>query len=119
MASRRGMITTSNDLSFPLAQKIGQFRQCKTVPCVLPFVLLSCSCDSQECSTPIAHYLHIPIAPPLRANPNASPCLPFFTIPEGCYALVTQHGADVDYEGSVSHVSTIRKQFVVVHGIYG
>eukprot|EP00752_Nemacystus_decipiens_P018774 g16832.t1 len=33
----------------------------------------------------------------LICRPDRS-CAPFFTIPEGCYALVTDAGADVDYE---------------------
>ena len=28
---------------------------------------------------------------------------PFFTIPQGYYALVTKHGADMNHDGSVSH----------------
>ncbi|CAM9371140.1 unnamed protein product [Ectocarpus fasciculatus] len=32
----------------------------------------------------------------LICRPNRS-CAPFFTIPEGCYALVTDAGADIDY----------------------
>lgn len=40
------------------------------------------------------------------SDSTVSPCMPFFTIPEGCYALVTRHGADVDYDGSVSPDAT-------------
>ncbi|CAM9937642.1 unnamed protein product [Ascophyllum nodosum] len=33
----------------------------------------------------------------LVCRPGRSDCKPWFTIPQGCYALVTKHGADLDY----------------------
>lgn len=38
--------------------------------------------------------------------PDTSSCAPFFTIPEGCYALVTDAGADIDYEDGQVRVAT-------------
>ncbi|CAM9353390.1 unnamed protein product [Discosporangium mesarthrocarpum] len=40
----------------------------------------------------------------LVCRPGRCPCVPFFTIPEGYYALVTKHGADIDYSGELQAV---------------